>query len=211
MNTKENLINKLDDLLPQTQCGLCNYESCRPYATAVVNNEATINHCLPGGVNTLINIATFLNQDPTPYIVEMQKKAKLPAIAIIREEECIGCTKCTQVCPTDAIIGASKLMHTIMTNLCTGCERCLPTCPVDCIEIKTLPSMSVEEQKDHAYDWRSRYETRQKRLTHNKHEQQKKHRKALANISKKTLEARQAAIQAAVARVHAKRKYHDSK
>ena len=215
MSTKEELINKLNALLPQTQCGLCNYEACRPYATAIVNNEATIDRCLPGGVSTLINIATCLNQDPTPYMAEMQKNAKLPTIATIREEECIGCTKCTQVCPTDAIIGTSKLMHTIITNLCTGCERCLSPCPVDCIEINTLPYMSIKEQKRHAYEWRSRYERRQKRLERDKSEQQQKHQKAkLANMAKQTLKARQAVIRAAVARVHAKNKgnmSHDSK
>lgn len=208
MSTKEELINKLDDLLPQTQCGLCNYKACRPYATAIVHNETTIDHCLPGGIDTLINIATCLGRDPAPYREKMEKKAKPPAIAIIREEECIGCTKCIQACPTDAIVGASKLMHTIITDVCTGCERCLPACPVDCIEIKTLPPIiTVEEQKQQARKWRSRYEKRQKRLVRDKIEQQRKYQEAkLANTSKQTLEARQMAIRIAVARVQAKRK-----
>ncbi|PMB54591.1 Electron transport complex protein RnfB [Coxiella-like endosymbiont] len=207
MTTKEELINKLDDLLPQTQCGLCNYKGCRPYATAIVHNETTIDHCLPGGVNTLINIATCLGQDPTPYKDKMKTKAKMPVIACIREEECIGCTKCIQVCPTDAIIGAAKLMHTIITDACSGCERCLPVCPIDCIDIKTLPPITVEEQKQHAHKWRSRYKKRQKRLARDKIEEEHKYQKTkLANRSKETLAARQMVIQSAVARVKAKKK-----
>ncbi|MFW0094892.1 MAG: RnfABCDGE type electron transport complex subunit B [Coxiella endosymbiont of Haemaphysalis qinghaiensis] len=207
MSTKEELINKLDDLLPQTQCGLCNYEACRPYATAIVNNKATIDRCVPGGVDTLINIAALLGQDLTPCdITEMQKKARPLAVAIIREEECIGCTKCIQACPTDAIVGASKLMHTIITNACTGCEQCLPPCPMDCIEIKTLPSITSKEQKYHAHEWRSRYEKRQKRLERHRITQQRKHQALkLASVSKQTLEARQEVIRAAVARVNQKK------
>ncbi|MFW0022901.1 MAG: RnfABCDGE type electron transport complex subunit B [Coxiella endosymbiont of Dermacentor nuttalli] len=210
MSTKQELIDKLNDLLPQTQCGLCNYEACRPYATAIVNNKATINCCLPGGVETLINVATQLGEDPTPYIADMHKKAKLPSIANIREEECVGCTKCIQVCPTDAIIGGAKLMHTIITDACTGCERCLPPCPMNCIEIKTLPSINTEAKKHRAQKWRLRYEKRQKRLINDKNEQQRKYQKAKLVNSKKTLEALQESIRAAVARVHAKKKYHES-
>ena len=212
MSTKEELINKLDDLLPQTQCGLCNYEACRPYATAIINNEATIDRCFPGGIDTLTNIAAFLGQDPAPYITEMQKKAKPLAVAIIREEECIGCTKCIQACPTDAIVGTSKLMHTIITDACTGCERCLPPCPVDCIEIKTPSPITPEEQKHQTHEWRSRYEKRQKRLVRHSIEQKHKDQEIkLANASKQTLKALQAAICDAVARVKQKRSSHEAK
>lgn len=208
MKVKEELINKLDDLLPQTQCGLCNYKSCRTYATAIMNNEITIDRCSPGGIETLINIATFLGRDPTPYKTKMQR-AKPPTIAVIREEECIGCTKCIQVCPTDAIVGAPKLMHTIITDACTGCEKCLPPCPMDCIEIKTLTPVSDKEQKQKAHKWRLRYEKKQKRLLQNKIEQQCNDKEV--SLRKQSLETRKKAIQAAVARVKIKRKNYEPK
>lgn len=211
MIRKETLINDIDALLPQTQCGLCDYQGCHPYATAIVNNESPIDHCLPGGVETLRELAHYLNQDPSPYIIAMEKKAKPVTVAVIREEECIGCTKCTQVCPTDAIIGASKLMHTVITNACTGCELCLLPCPVDCIDIKTITLPTFIEKKQKAQRWRSRYENKQRRLIHHKTEKHHKHQQAkLVTTTKQTLEARKATIYASVERVRAKRRNNES-
>lgn len=192
MNKK--LINQIDALLPQTQCGLCKYDACRPYAEAIAKNEAPINRCLPGGVEKLVAIAECLNLDPASYIPEMERKAKLPAIAVIRENECIGCTKCIQACPTDAIIGAAKQMHTIISDACTGCELCLPVCPIDCIDIQP----TILKKNHSAQQWRLRYENRQKRLNRDKTEQRSN------KISNLTVETRKAAIHAAVLRVKKK-------
>lgn len=188
------LINQIDKLLPQTQCGLCKYPACRLYAEAIAKNEAPIDRCLPGGVERLAALANCLNVDPTPYIPEMEKKTKPPAIAVIREKECIGCTKCIQVCPTDAIIGAAKQMHTIISDACTGCELCLPSCPIDCIDIQPIILTSAKK-KYFARKWRSRYENRQKRLVRDKAKQHGN------KISNSTIEVRKAAIRAAVLRV----------
>lgn len=126
---------EIDAVLPQTQCGLCGYGGCLPYAKAMVDGEASINLCPPGGVDTLHALADLLHCDPSPYVAELTEKALPPRVAIIREAECIGCTKCIQACPVDAIIGSAKLMHTVITDACTGCELCIPPCPVDCIDL----------------------------------------------------------------------------
>ena len=209
MNKKEKLINDIDAILPQTQCGLCNYAACRPYAEAIVNNTASIDLCLPGGVETLLELANYFNKESDSYFASMKKKAKPASIAFIREEECIGCTKCAQVCPTHAIIGASKLMHTVVINACTGCELCLPPCPIDCIDMKIIPQPTSNEKKQKAQQWLHRYKEKQKRLDRYKTEQRCKHQEAkLVNTPKKTLEARKAAICASVERVRIKKEKH---
>ena len=211
MNKKEKLINDIDEILPQTQCGLCKYTACRPYAAAIINDAAPIDRCLPGGVETLLELANYCNKESDPYIISMKKKAKPASIAFIREEECIGCTKCAQVCPTHAIIGASKLMHTVIVNACTGCELCLPPCPVDCIDIKIIPPLAPNEKKQKAQQWLRRYKKKQKRLDRDKTKQRYKHQKAkLIHISKQTtLEARKSAIYASVERVRIKKEKHN--
>lgn len=157
---------QIDALLPQTQCGLCTYPGCMPYATALAENRAEINLCPPGGVDGLLAIANLLQRDPTPFITDMQQKAKPSLTAVIREEECIGCTKCIQACPVDAILGGPKLMHTVITSECTGCELCVEPCPVDCIDILPLPikSDNVTEKKQRADYLRGRYRARENRL-----------------------------------------------
>jgi H+/Na+-translocating ferredoxin:NAD+ oxidoreductase subunit B len=150
----------IDALLPQTQCGLCGYGGCMPYATAMLNENAPINLCPPGGVDTLMVLATQLGQDPAPYLADIANKAKLPTIAKIDESVCIGCTKCIKVCPVDAILGAAKLMHTVIADECTGCELCIPACPVDCIQREeTAPP--TPEKRNH---FRARYQARVARL-----------------------------------------------
>ncbi|AIT62646.1 RnfABCDGE type electron transport complex subunit B [Coxiella burnetii] len=206
MSEKEKLIDDIDAILPQTQCGLCEYAACRSYAAAMVNNEAPIDRCLPGGVETLLKLADALEQDPTPSITKLEEKTKPASIAFVREDECIGCTKCIQACPTDAIIGASKLMHTVITDACTGCELCLPPCPVDCIDMKIIAPLTPHEKKQKAQQWRSRYEKKQKRLSRHKAEQRRKHQEAkLVNTPKQTLDARKAAIRDSIERVRAKK------
>lgn len=128
------LVEKIDSLLPQTQCGQCTYPGCRPYATAIANGEADINQCPPGGETTIYALADLLDREPIPLNPE-NGEVKPKMIAIIDEQVCIGCTLCIQACPVDAILGAAKQMHTIIEKECTGCELCLPPCPVDCIDM----------------------------------------------------------------------------
>ncbi|MDP3560022.1 MAG: RnfABCDGE type electron transport complex subunit B [Legionellaceae bacterium] len=123
----------IDELLPQTQCGQCGYPGCLPYAQAIAAGQANIGQCPPGGASTVKALATLLQVDPEPYIAALKPQA--PAVAHVREAECIGCTKCIQACPVDAIIGSAKQMHQILEVACTGCGLCVEPCPVDCIEM----------------------------------------------------------------------------
>lgn len=130
------LVEQLDALLPQTQCGQCGYPGCKPYAEAVADGEA-INKCAPGGEDTIKKIADLMGVEPVA-IDESHAKDNSPKVAFIIEEDCIGCTKCIQACPVDAIIGAAKQMHTIISDECTGCDLCVAPCPVDCIEMRPI-------------------------------------------------------------------------
>ncbi len=132
------IADRIDAVLPQSQCGQCGHPGCRPYAEAVAAGEA-INRCLPGGDATIRVLANMLGVAPLPLDVE-GGVAPPKAIAYIREAECIGCTKCIQACPVDAILGAAKLMHTVIADECTGCDLCVEPCPVDCIEMRPLKS-----------------------------------------------------------------------
>ena len=124
----------IDVLLPQTQCGQCDYAGCRPYADAIAAGLADINQCPPGGEAGIRALATLLGV-PAKALNPKHGAHGPETAVIIREAECIGCTKCIQACPVDAIVGASKLMHTVLTDHCTGCNLCIPPCPVDCIDI----------------------------------------------------------------------------
>jgi electron transport complex protein RnfB len=127
------LVEQIDAILPQTQCGQCGYPGCKPYAEAIANGDE-INKCPPGGEATIKKLADLMGVEPKPlddaHGVEDVKK-----VAYIREAECIGCTKCIQACPVDAIIGAAKQMHTVIIDECTGCDLCVAPCPVDCIDM----------------------------------------------------------------------------
>jgi len=137
------LVEQIDALLPQTQCGQCGYPGCRPYATAIANEEEAINRCPPGGEVTIHALADLLERDFVPLDEEVGEE-KPKSVAIIIEKDCIGCTLCIQACPVDAILGAAKQMHTIIESECTGCELCLPPCPVDCIEMVELKQDILE-------------------------------------------------------------------
>lgn len=130
-------IDTIETLLPQTQCGQCGHPGCRPYAEAIAGGEA-INRCPPGGERTIHALAELLN---TPVLAPDFDAPPTRTIAFIREAECIGCTKCIQACPVDAIVGAAKLMHTVIAAECTGCDLCVEPCPVDCIEMRPLPGV----------------------------------------------------------------------
>jgi electron transport complex, RnfABCDGE type, B subunit len=133
------IVDKIDAILPQTQCGQCGFAGCHPYAEAIAKGEADINMCPPGGETVVMALADLLGRDAKP--VEGGVKEKM--VAFIDEQTCIGCTLCLQACPVDAILGAAKQMHTIIEGECTGCELCVEPCPVDCISmipIKVAPA-----------------------------------------------------------------------
>ena len=126
------LVERLDRVLPQTQCGQCGYAGCRPYAEAMARGEANVDRCPPGGDAGARALARVLDVPALPYD-RARGEHKVPLLAYVSEADCIGCTKCIQGCPVDAIAGGAKHMHTVIEPLCTGCELCVPACPVDCI------------------------------------------------------------------------------
>jgi electron transport complex protein RnfB len=128
------LADKIDAILPQTQCGQCGFPGCKPYATAIAKGEADINLCPPGGEEGVKKLADLLGVEAKP-LDESHGTPKPRSVAFIDENICIGCTLCIQACPVDAIAGAAKLMHTIIASECTGCELCIAPCPVDCISM----------------------------------------------------------------------------
>lgn len=128
------LVEQIDALLPQTQCGQCGHPGCRPYAQAIVGGEA-INKCPPGGQATINALADLLDVEAPSLDSEHGEHSDVKKVAFIREDECIGCTKCIQACPMDAILGAAKQMHTVIADECTGCDLCVEPCPVDCIDM----------------------------------------------------------------------------
>lgn len=163
MNSQISLIQSIDALLPQTQCGLCGHrDGCLPYAQSIAEGEEA-NKCVPGGQPVADALAQLLNRpklSAQPSVWPIQADGRPQRMkAVIREDECIGCTKCISACPVDAIIGSGKLMHTVLTDLCTGCELCIPPCPVDCIDLveDTHPLMSDEQHVQEQNDLRQRY------------------------------------------------------
>ncbi|AZC33075.1 Electron transport complex protein RnfB [Pseudomonas chlororaphis subsp. piscium] len=209
------LIQRIDALLPQTQCGKCGHPGCKPYAEGIANGEA-INKCPPGGDETIAGLARLLNVP----IVELDiSRGPAPAqVAFIREAECIGCTKCIQACPVDAIVGAAKQMHTVLIDECTGCDLCVAPCPVDCIEMHPLSlnnvlpivgglATSLEEQhartakRDHA---RLRFERRNARLQREEQHKQAE-RAARAQKAAQSSETTLNPVQAAIERVRAQK------
>ena len=163
MNSQISLIQKIDALLPQTQCGLCGHrDGCLPYAKSMAEGEEA-NKCVPGGQPVADALATLLQRaalpaEPSVWPIQGDGRPQRMK-AVIREDECIGCTKCISACPVDAIIGAGKLMHTVLADLCTGCELCIPPCPVDCIDlvedVQALPSEAARLAEQN--DLRARY------------------------------------------------------
>jgi len=204
-------VEQINDVLPQTQCGLCTYDGCKPYAEAIVHDNENINRCPPGGIRGLKELAELTGADPTPLIKTMQTEEKPRMLAVVREDECIGCTKCIQACPVDAILGATKLMHTVIGDECTGCELCVEPCPVDCIdmiEIGHIDDLSDKAFKQRSNQYRTRYESREARLARDTKENRKKHRAAKqANAASKTesLAERKREIVEAIARSKARR------
>ncbi|QXZ15687.1 electron transport complex subunit RsxB [Pseudomonas sp. AO-1] len=208
------LIQLIDALLPQTQCGKCGHPGCKPYAQGIVDGEP-INKCPPGGDETIAALAELLK---VPVLeLDVSRGAAPPQVAYIREAECIGCTKCIQACPIDAIVGAAKLMHTVLIDECTGCDLCVAPCPVDCIEMHPLPlgtlpvvgglATSLEElrartaKRDHA---RQRFERRNARLQREEQHKQAE-REARAQRAAQPAAAALDPVQAALERVRAQK------
>ena len=163
MNSQISLIQQIDALLPQTQCGLCGHrDGCLPYAKAISEGEDA-NKCVPGGQPVADALAVLLQRnklvaEESVWPIQIDGRPQRMK-AVIREDECIGCTKCISACPVDAIIGSGKLMHTILTDLCTGCELCIPPCPVDCIDlVEDLKAIPNEQERNFEQDdLRGRY------------------------------------------------------
>lgn len=131
----DSVVDRVDSLLPQTQCAQCGYVGCRPYAEAIVNDGEAINLCPPGGQETVRRLGELLGRDAIPLAVGAPDVQR---VARIDEERCIGCTHCMSACPVDAIVGAQQFMHTVIVQECTGCDLCLAPCPVDCISMVTV-------------------------------------------------------------------------
>jgi electron transport complex protein RnfB len=189
---------KIDALLPQTQCTQCGYPSCRRYAEAIAAGEADINQCPPGGAAGIRKLAALLGREPKPLDpangVEQARR-----VAVIDEPRCIGCTLCIQACPVDAIVGAAKLMHTVVTELCSGCDLCVAPCPVDCIEMVPARSDDIWDAA-RADAARRRYQRRGARL-----ERERRERSARAKRAEPPSEKKRAIIAAAIERARAKR------
>jgi len=152
----EDLVTRIDALLPQTQCTRCGFDGCRPYARAVASGDADIDRCPPGGDAGVARLAALLGRAAKP-LDPAYGPFMPPRVALIDEAACIGCTKCIQACPVDAIVGASKLMHTVIASWCTGCELCIPPCPVDCIVMEgsaVLPDADLSRARHDARDVR---------------------------------------------------------
>jgi electron transport complex protein RnfB len=148
------LVQRIDALLPQTQCTKCGYDGCRPYAAAIEAGEADINQCPPGGDEGVAMLAQLLGREAKP-LNPVNGEYRAPQVAVIDEAICIGCTKCIQACPVDAIVGASKLMHTVIASWCTGCELCIPPCPVDCIALEPVAALPDADLSRTRHDLRA--------------------------------------------------------
>jgi electron transport complex protein RnfB len=163
MNTETapDVVARIDALLPQTQCTRCGYPGCRPYAAAIASGAAEINQCPPGGAATIQVLAKLLGRDVLP-LNPVNGVESPPRVAWIDEGRCIGCARCLPPCPVDAIVGASKYMHTVLAERCTGCELCIAPCPVDCIEMRPVPEPAGPPNQ--ASINRARYEAHAERL-----------------------------------------------
>lgn len=195
--TQSTLTNRIDALLPQTQCTRCGYPACRPYAEAIASGDAEINQCPPGGAAGIAALADLLGRTAKP-LNPVNGVEKPREVALIDEAVCIGCTKCILACPVDAIVGASKMMHTVIVDECTGCELCIAPCPVDCIAMIPLR----DDATGGAAQYRSRYEAHLARLAREDAERTAKLAARKAGVGAATGAD---AVRAAIARARAKK------
>ena len=179
------LILRIDAVLPQTQCTRCGYDACLPYAQAIAADNEAINRCPPGGKAGITALAALTGQDVQPLNPECGSYTQ-PTVAVIDEEHCIGCTLCIQACPVDAIVGANKRMHTVLTDRCTGCDLCVAPCPVDCIQMVPI---AREWDTDLANQARENFQNRQQRLSQKHGESGNVAARVLANKPKVSTQA----------------------
>lgn len=212
-NDTERLAERIDALLPQTQCTKCGYSGCRPYASAIATGEASINQCPPGGTVGIAKLAALLGREPAP--LNPKNGAEKPlTVAVIDEALCIGCTLCIQACPVDAIIGAARRMHTVLPTACTGCDLCVAPCPMDCIAMVPVSPTRVWTEGD-ADRSRARMLARRARLVRERIEDDERlATKALAklgeleardDLSRDLIDQKKAIVQAAIERARARR------
>ncbi len=212
------LARRIDAALPQTQCTRCGYPDCASYAQAIAAGEAGINQCPPGGAEGIERLATLTGRPPLPLDHKFGIEGPV-TVAVIDEAWCIGCTLCIEVCPTDAILGTHKRMHTVVERHCTGCELCLPVCPVDCISLDVVSGERTGWQAwtpEQARQGRERYASRQARLAREKQEHEARlearAREKLADLAGHSqitdparLDRKRTVIEAALARARARR------
>ena len=192
------LARRIDALLPQTQCRRCGEPGCLPYAEAIAAGRAPINRCPPGGNATIAALAALLHVPTVPLDGDCGVPGPL-RIAAIDEATCIGCTLCIQACPTDAIVGATRQMHTVLAHRCTGCELCLPPCPVDCIELLPANREWSREDAANAGAWHAAQRTRRARPATPRGE-------SAPPAAQDVTAQRKAALAAALARARARRR-----
>lgn len=215
------LVDRIDALLPQTQCTKCGYQGCRPYAEAIANGGADINQCPPGGAEGIAKLAALLGREVKP-LNPVNGMEQPRTAALIDETRCIGCALCIQACPVDAIAGAPKLMHTVLLEHCTGCELCIPPCPVDCIEMVDLTQLARRGAiiadpcaETPAARARARYAFHQQRIAREREawetqraaKAEEKQRRLDQRSASPDVERKRAAIQRALERARARRKH----
>ncbi|MBL0165037.1 MAG: RnfABCDGE type electron transport complex subunit B [Xanthomonadales bacterium] len=198
--------SQIDALLPQTQCTRCGYPACRPYAEAIASGEVDIDQCPPGGQAGVDALARLLGRESKRLDPNFGIESP-PTVALIDEEVCIGCTKCIQACPVDAIVGAAKRMHTIIVAECTGCELCIPPCPVDCITMVATASKPLDhiEILSRAALAKQRFESRNRRLARKSGDRTSQRESTRRAETPSTMPINRDAVLAAIARGKAKR------
>jgi len=174
------LAERIDALLPQTQCRRCGFDGCRPYAEALARGESALNRCPPGGEEVIAQLAALLGRPELPLDPACGKEGP-PRVALIDEAACIGCARCLDDCPTDAIVGARKRMHTVIAEDCSGCELCLPSCPVDCIHMIDAAVLPLQARSARAAHYRKLYDARRARLARTQAEWRESLRASLAH------------------------------
>jgi len=208
------LADRIDALLPQTQCTKCGYAGCRPYAEAIASGQAQINQCPPGGAAGIARLAGLLHRPQLP--LNPANGAEKPLhVAVIDEPLCIGCTLCIQACPVDAIVGAPKMMHTVLAAACTGCDLCLPPCPMDCIVMVPVEPLRGWTTAD-AEAARARFDARRFRLVREQAQRDERlAAKALAKLDEldarddlapEEVDRKKAVVRAAIERARARRR-----
>ena len=206
LQVNSRLVDAIDAELPQTQCTRCGYPACRPYAEAIARGDADIDQCPPGGQAGVDALAALLGRATKPLNPSFGHEAP-PTIAVIDEEACIGCTKCIQACPVDAILGASKRMHSIIDAECTGCDLCVPACPVDCISMQMRgdEALSRPELMQRAQHARRRFDARNRRLDLKQQQRAQRLRGNVQESPTPSVPITRSAVLEAIARGKAKR------